>query len=57
MLTGILGKGLSKKHNVSGGTSAKIIQNVYDLLKNKPDDIVIHIGTNDVTNGVNQGLN
>ena len=56
MLTGILKKGLSKKHNVSGSTSAKIIQNVYDLLKNKPDDIVIHIGTNDITNGVNQDL-
>ena len=58
MLTGISGKGLSKKHNVSvtsfsGGTSEKIIQNVEDLLKNKPDDIMIHVGTNDITNRVN----
>ena len=58
MLTEIAGKGLSKKHNVqvtsfSGGTSEKIIQNVDDLLINKPDDIVIHAGTNEITNGVN----
>ena len=58
MSTGISGKSLSKKHNVSvtsfsGGTSEKIIQNVHDLLKDKPDDIVIHVGTNDITNGVN----
>ena len=58
MLTGISGKGLSKKHNVlvtnfSGCTSEKIRQNVYDLLKNKPADIVIHVGTNGITKGVN----
>ena len=52
MLTGISKKGLSKKHNVSvtsfsGGTNEKIIQNIDDLLKNKPDDIVIHVGTYD----------
>ena len=58
VLTGISGKDLSKKHNVSvtsfsGGTSEKITQNFDNLLKNKPDDIVIHVGTNDITNGVN----
>ena len=37
----------------SGGTREKIIQNVDDLLKNKPDDIVIHVGSNGITNGVN----
>ena len=57
MPTGISGKSLSKKHNVSvtsfsGGTSEKNIQNVDDLLKDKPDDIVIHVGTNGITNGV-----
>ena len=36
----------------SGGTSEKIIQN-DDLLKNKPDNIVIHAGTNNTTRGVN----
>ena len=36
----------------SGGTSEKIIQN-DDLLKSKPDNIVIHAGTNNRTNGVN----
>ena len=37
----------------SGVTSEKIIQNVDDLLKNTPGDIVIHVGTNDITSGVN----
>ena len=36
----------------SGGTSEKIIQN-DDLLKSKPDNIVIHAGTNNTTRGVN----
>ena len=54
--TGISGKGLSKKHYVSvtsfsGGTSEK--NNTDDLLKNTPDNIVIYVGTNDITNGVN----
>ena len=31
----------------------KIMQNVEGLLKNKPDDIVIHVGTNDITSRVN----
>ena len=58
MLARISGTGLSKKHNVSVssfscGTSEKIIQNVDDLLKNKPEDLVIHVGTNDITNRVN----
>ena len=37
----------------SAGTSEKIIQNVDNLVKNTPDDIMIHVGTNDITNGVN----
>lgn len=58
MPTGISGKGFSKKHNVSmtgfsGGTSKNTIQNTDDLLKTKPDVIVTHAGTNDITNGVN----
>ena len=58
MLTGISEKSLSKKHNASMtsfsvGTREKIIQNGDDLQRNKPDDIVIHVGTNDITNGVN----
>ena len=31
----------------------KTMQNVDGLLKNKPDDIVIHVGTNDITSRVN----
>ena len=58
MQTGISRKVLSKKHNVSvasfsDGTGEKIIQNIDDLLKHKPDDIVIRVGTNDMTNEVN----
>ena len=37
----------------SGGTSEKIIQNVDDLLKSKPDNIVIHAGANNTISGVN----
>ena len=37
----------------SDSTSEKIIQNVDDVVKNKPGDIVIHVGTNDITNGIN----
>ena len=37
----------------SAGTSEKIIQNVDNLVKNTPDDIMIHVGANDITNGVN----
>ena len=58
MLTAISGKSLSEKHNISvagfsGGTSEKIIENLDDLLKNQPGDILIHVGTNDITNRAN----
>ena len=48
----------SEKHNISvagfsGGTSEKIIENLDDLLKNQPGDILIHVGTNDITNRAN----
>ena len=58
MLTAISGKSLSEKHNISvagfsGGTSEKIIENLDDLLKNQPGNILIHVGTNDITKRVN----
>ena len=50
-------KGLSRAHNVKvtnfpGGTSDKIVKKLDDLIKDKPNDLVIHIGTNDLTNNV-----
>ena len=55
MLTGISGNGFSKKHvsvtGFSGGTSKNTIQNTDGLLKTKPEVIVTHAGTNDITNG------
>ena len=57
MFTGILRKEFKQEKvsvtSFSGGTSEKIIQNLDDLLKNKPDDMLIHVGTNDITIGVN----
>ena len=48
LLNGINEKGLSKNHsvkvnNIPGGTS----------LKNKPDGLIVHAGTNDITKGKN----
>ena len=50
-------KGLSKTHkvrviNFSGGTSAKITDQLDDLIKGKPDDLVVHVGANDITNNI-----
>ena len=30
-----------------------IIENLEDLLKNKTEDMLIHVGTNNITNGLN----
>ena len=50
-------KGLSKTHkvrviNFSGGTSAKITDQLDDLIKGKPDDLVVHVGANDIANNI-----
>ena len=36
-----------------GGTCEKVMENLDGLMKNKPDNILMHVGTNDITNGVN----
>ena len=51
-------KGLSKSHNVKvksypGATSDDILDRIDDLLKVKPDCLLVHVGTNDLTNNVN----
>ena len=51
-------KGLSKTHKVRvikvpGGTSKKITDQLDDLIKGKSDDLIAHVGTNDIANNVN----
>ena len=58
MLNNISEKGLSKTHKVRvinfvGGTSEKITDQLDDLIKGKPDDLIVHVGTNDIANDVN----
>ena len=58
VLNGVNEKGLSKSHNVKvknypGATSEDILDKIDDLLKVKPDCLLVHIGTNDPTNNVN----
>ena len=49
---------LSKPHKVNvqnfpGGTSETILEELDTLVASKPDCIIIHAGTNDLTNGIN----
>ena len=58
MVNGISEKGLSVNHKVKfvnspGGTSEKILEKVDVIIKEKPDDLIVHVGTNDITNNVN----
>ena len=58
MLNGVNEKGLSKSHNVKvknypGATSEDILDKIDDLLKVKPDCLLVHVGTNDLTNNMN----
>ena len=54
LLNGLHEKGLSRNHslkvnNFPGGT---ILENIDEIIKNKPDCLIIHAGTNDLTNGI-----
>ena len=58
MLNNINGKGLSKSTNVDdlnipGATSGDIADKIDDVLEGKPESLIVHIGTNDLTNNVN----
>ena len=58
MVNGISEKGLSVNHKVKivnfpRGTSEKILEKLDDIIKEKPDDLVVHVGTNNITNDVN----
>ena len=42
-----------KTVNFPGGTSEKILEKLDDIIKEKLDDLIVHVGTNDITNNVN----
>ena len=51
---GINEKGLSKNHsvkesNIPGGASDVILDRLGDFFKNKPDGVIVHADTNDIT--------
>ena len=54
MVNGISEKGLSVNHKVKivnfpGGASEKILEKLDVIIKEKPDDLIVHVGTKDVT--------
>ena len=58
MLNNINSRGLSKSKrvevlNFSGGTSVDIVDKMDVILDDKPKSIIVHVGTNDLTNDVN----
>ena len=58
MVNGIFEKGFSVNHkikivNFPGGTSLKILEKLDDIIKEQPNDLTVHVGTNDLTNNVN----
>ena len=58
LLNGISENGLRSKHNVkcrphSGASSQDMIDFIKPYLRKKPDAIILHCGTNDLTKGVN----
>ena len=58
VLNGVNEKGLSKSHNIKvknylGATNEDILDKIDDLLNVKPDCLLVHVGTNNLTNNVN----
>ena len=59
LLNGINEKGLSKRHDVKivnkpGATSERLLlEDLDNLIKYQPEGVIIHAGTNDLTNGIN----
>ena len=58
MFNNISEKSLSKTHKVRvitflGGTSEKITDQLDDLINGRPDDLIVHVRTNDIGNNVN----
>ena len=62
MVNGISEKGLSVNYKVKivnfpGSTSEKILEKLDDIIKEKPEDLIFHAGTNDITNNVKLSTN
>lgn len=58
MVNGLEERGFCKNHRVKirkhpGATSTDILDHIKPVLRRKPDRLVIHAGTNDITNNVN----
>ena len=59
LLNGINKKGLSKKHNLkivnrAGATTERLLlEDLDNLIKYQLESVIIHAGTNDLTNGIN----
>ena len=62
MVNGIYEKSLSVNHKVKivnfpGGTNENILDKLDVIIKEKPDDLIGHVGTNDITNDINHLTN
>ena len=58
MLKSITGSGISRDHTVKlrpnpGATTVEMIDKKKPVLRHKRDIIILHCGTNDITNDVN----
>ena len=60
MLNGVQEKGLNKNADINikirkypGASTTKILHHIRPSLRKEPDQIIIHAGTNDLTNGHN----
>ena len=58
MLNNINSRGLSKLKDVdvlnfSGVTNSDVLRKIYDLLNKKPASVIVHVGTNKLTNYIN----
>ena len=58
IVNGIQEKGLSSKHNIRirrcpGDTTKDLVDHVKPIARKKPDLVLFHFGTNDITNEVN----
>ena len=58
MLHNINNRGLSKSKEVDvlnfpGATSADVLRKLDDILNKKPASLIVHAGTNDLTNDMN----
>ena len=58
ILNGINKKGLSKKRHIvkvrshPGATSEDLVDHIKPVARRKPDMVILHVGTNDISNDV-----